>query len=334
MGQRLPPDLVLYFTRALTTFQLSKTTFSVLRSLPSQSQDVAPSPPQHAPRNLIILDSSFNPPTLAHQRMVTSALADERYSPSSSGSSTRILLLLAINNADKAPKPAAFPQRLAMMYIFALDLLAAVGAVSPVADGPSVDIGVTTEPYFHSKSGTIAASDFYRGGASGTASTATAAVAAVATVAPSTATTAMKMEQIYLTGFDTLIRIFDPKYYPGDGAMRRALDPLFSRSRLRVAVRAGADWGSAADQAAYLADLREPGGRLEKVGGRRDWAGRVELAEEEADGGTTEAPAPVVSSTMVRRAVGAGDWEGLRELVSAGVADWIRAERLYVDMSE
>ncbi|KAK8026078.1 cytidylyltransferase [Apiospora arundinis] len=327
----LPPNLVSHFTQALKAFQLSETTFSVLCSVSSAHGSnhggttattpvVAPIPPKQTPKTLVVLDSSFNPPTLAHQRMALSALADQ-HQPQRQGSSrdSRVLLLLAINNADKAPKPAAFPQRLAMMYVFAQDLLAAARkhhqAVPSSEKGEdeeeeAVDIAVTTEPYFHSKSNAIATSEYY----------------AAATATPAGPAEGQRpMEQLYLTGFDTLIRIFDAKYYPND-TMRQALDPFLSQSRLRVTMRTDADWGSAADQRAYLAGLWD--GRLEAMGGKREWADRVGMVEgrkEGEEGGEEE----VISSTKVRSAVQREDWPALRRLVSEGVGEWVKTQGLY-----
>ncbi|KAK8077857.1 hypothetical protein PG996_004027 [Apiospora saccharicola] len=318
--RQLPSNLVSHFTQALKTFQLSEATFSVLCSVSSSAahskdgaQVATASPLEQTPRTLVVLDSSFNPPTLAHQRMALSALADQqqqRHVPHDS----RVLLLLAINNADKAPKPAAFPQRLAMMYVFAQDLLSAVRSQAAEPDSVSkpgineeaedeVDIAVTTEPYFHSKSHAIATSDFY--------------------AAPTGASSSgAKMEQLYLTGFDTLIRIFDAKYYPND-MMRQALDPFLSESRLRVTMRTDTDWGSAAEQRAYLEGLRD--GKLEAMGGRREWADKVEMVE----GRTQGQGADVISSTKVRGAVQREDWPALRRLVSDGVSEWVKTQGLY-----
>ncbi|KAK6845547.1 hypothetical protein PG995_015657 [Apiospora arundinis] len=337
----LPPNLVSHFTQALKAFQLSETTFSVLCSVSSAHGSnhggttatttpvVAPIPPKQTPRTLVVLDSSFNPPTLAHQRMALSALADQHQPQQRQGSSrdSRVLLLLAINNADKAPKPAAFPQRLAMMYVFAQDLLAAARkhrhhqAVPPssVEKGGSatqkedeeeeaVDIAVTTEPYFHSKSNAILTSEYY--------------AAAANPAGP--AEGRRPMEQLYLTGFDTLIRIFDAKYYPND-TMRQALDPFLSQSRLRVTMRTDADWGSAADQRAYLAGLRD--GRLEAMGGKREWADRVDMVEGRKEG--EEGGEEVISSTKVRSAVQREDWPALQRLVSEGVGEWVKTQGLY-----
>lgn len=331
MTRQLPPNLVSFFTRALKTFQLSEASFSVLCTLPGPSaapSEPAPRPPAAPPRTLIVLDSSFNPPTLAHQRMALSALEDDAagsgspHAGSGSGSAgsdagpgpepSRVLLLLAINNADKAPKPAAFPQRLAMMYVFALDLLASASsshAVAAPAAAGAVDIAVTTEPYFHSKAQAVGSSDFY------SSSSSPDAAPSWRPSDPSPTT------QVYLTGYDTLIRIFDPKYYDGAAGLRAALDPFFSRARLRVTARTDADWGDAAAQRAYLEGLRA--GRLEEVGGRAEWAARVALVEGRRDG------EEVISSTRVRAAVAADDWDGLRRLVSDDVAAWVRTEGLY-----
>ncbi|KAF7533212.1 hypothetical protein G7054_g7268 [Neopestalotiopsis clavispora] len=365
MGQQLPPNLVPFFTRALKAFQLSKSNFKVLCTLPPppppgssgesslESEPAARPPSQNSggcppPQTLLVLDSSFNPPTLAHQAMALSALLQQqqqqqqqqdqdgsREKKGAAAPSSRVLLLLAINNADKAPKPAAFPQRLAMMYVFALDLLSALssreegggarrqdanattttttttGTTCPVG-GVEIDLAVTTEPYFHSKSGAIAADPFYYTSSSSSSAT---------------TTTTTTMEQVYLTGFDTLIRIFDGKYYP-DGSMRAVLDPFLARSRLRVTTRPDADWGGTAEQRAYLDDLR--GGRLEAAaGGRREWADRVEMVDCSSSDGDGNSGDAVISSTKVRGAVQSENWEMLGEFVSSGVADWIRREELF-----
>ncbi|KAI1341789.1 Nucleotidylyl transferase [Xylariaceae sp. FL0016] len=315
-----PVPLVELFTQALKNYQLANASFHVLCTLPSATSLSAstsssvsdpfltPQPPRRPPRRILVLDSSFNPPTLAHRSMALSALQDARYS---AGLSTRVLLLLAINNADKAPKPAAFPQRLAMMHRFAQDLLSASrndGAdprhVSGRDEETCVDIAVTTEPYFHAKSSAVAQADFYagvphRGQAESDVPT-------------------DKPEQVYLAGFDTLIRIFDAKYYPANG-MAAALDPLFAHARLRVTMRPDAEWGDAAAQRAYLASLRD--GELEAMGGRKEWVERVEMVDGAGEG--------VVSSTKVREAVRGEDWEALGGLVSTGVAACVQEHGLY-----
>ncbi|KAI1768888.1 Nucleotidylyl transferase [Hypoxylon sp. FL1150] len=314
--------LVSRFAQALEGYQRSSRTFQVLSTLNSAIE----TPSEDPPKAILVLDSSFNPPTLAHKRMALSALFkdDDLAGHSSSGSSdnsnssrsndqpSRILLLLAINNADKTPKPAAFPQRLAMMDVFGQELLSAIAAADPHGDRykcAGVDVAVTTEPYFHAKAAAVAADVFYYRGAQ------TLGSEEKENQAP---------EQVYLTGFDTLIRIFNPKYYP-DGSMAQVLDPFFAHARLRVTMRTDAEWGDAAAQRAYLEELRRGG--LERVGGRTEWAGRIEMVEGRRDG------QEVVSSTKVREAVVRKDWDALKKLVSEGVTEWIREQELYTEAS-
>lgn len=308
---------------------------------------------QHAPatagarkcRTLVVLDSSFNPPTLAHLQMATSALQDlqRKQQGGSAGQrrhgladDVRLLLLLAVNNADKAPKPAAFEERLLMMGAFAGDIQRAWGTLerqtaAQEEDRPAeaqaheeedgaalpVDIGLTTHPYFHDKSAAIAASPDYdfltqEGDEEGRPHT----------------------SQVFLAGYDTLIRIFTPKYYispvpkagvdppqPEKTPMQMALDPFFARARLRATMRTDDDWGGREDQLGYLERILH-GDELEEVGGRREWARRVELVEGTSGGGDGGA----VSSTLAREAVKAGDWGRLRELVPGGVASLIEKE--------
>ncbi|KAK1708101.1 hypothetical protein BDP67DRAFT_411616 [Colletotrichum lupini] len=362
--------LVNFFARSLTAFQSSKDAFRVVCTLPHRGETAAEasgefstSTPAPAPRrpnrddakagpvesSLVVLDSSFNPPTLAHLRMAASAVRDLRKGRSTTTTTTRgggagesssgaggemgrrravrVLLLLAVNNADKKPKPAAFGVRLGMMYAFAGDLRDEVRrrGVDGAEEGQrqeeeeeeeedvEVDLGLTTMPYFHDKSQAISDTRFYARGDGGG-----------------------EPEQVYLAGYDTLIRIFNPKYYnassssssPGGTAVeeaeapiRRALDPFLGRSKLRITMRTDDEWGGEGEQVAYLESLRDGG--LEDVGGRRAWAERVEMVRGRDEG------EEVVSSTKVREAASARDEEGLRRLVSARVKGWVLGEGLY-----
>ncbi|KAL2107727.1 hypothetical protein VUR80DRAFT_4843 [Thermomyces stellatus] len=316
MSARLRTDILTFFADALTIFETRRLPFSLLCTVsepslsPPRPLASKPKPPVE---RLVILDSSFNPPTVAHRRMVLSAVEtyheaaaataeEEGERPARGGreaaaaaaaaprGSVRVLLLLSVNNADKAPQPASFPHRLAMMYLFAKDL------VRDVARGLEVDIALSSQPYFHSKCELIARA----GGEYYTAPEA--------------------MEQVFLAGYDTLIRIFDPRYYSAGRTMEDSLGPFFERARLRVALRTGDRWGEAEEQREYLVGLKDGG--LEKVGGKGEWVARVELVpgHEEGEG---------VSSTAVRRAVGEGDEGSLGRLLGDGVREWVLAEALY-----
>ncbi|EXF75058.1 cytidylyltransferase [Colletotrichum fioriniae PJ7] len=371
--------LVDFFSRSLTAFQSSKDAFRVVCTLPPRgtpqdasgevSTTTTPAPAPRRPdgnvkgrpvKSLVVLDSSFNPPTLAHLRMAASAVRDLQrrrrrrstttttrgdgaeassssgvVGDSGQGGSVRLLLLLAVNNADKKPKPAAFEVRLGMMYAFAADLRDEVRRTG--VDGAEeqqqqqqqegeegeeeeeeeeedveVDLGLTTMPYFHDKSQAISDTRFYAQGNGGEGKE------------------GGEPEQVYLAGYDTLIRIFNPKYYnvsssssPEEAGtpIRRALDPFLGRSRLRITMRTDDEWGGEGEQVAYLESLRDGG--LEEVGGRGAWAERVEMVKgrDEGEG--------VVSSTKVREAASQGDAEMLGRLVSERVKGWVLGEGLY-----
>ncbi|KAL2833414.1 hypothetical protein BDW59DRAFT_138620 [Aspergillus cavernicola] len=274
------------YTSALKRFIKSPKNFELITSVPLDPCQAASSAPTEL---LYVLDSSFNPPTLAHRRIASHAILENIGKP------TRLLLLLATHNADKPSKPALFEDRLAMMELFAQDLLAFL-VQSGIATTdhntiPVVDIGVTKKPYFVDKAAEIESAGVYP----------------------------QFLEQVHLTGYDTLIRIFNPKYYPPDHTLQ-PLEPFLSKHRLRVTMRPDSEWGGKAEQEAYLADLAQ-GGR-ESEGGKREWAQRIRLVE----GKKPEERA--VSSTAARKAIQTNprdlDW-----LVPEKVRDFILSERPY-----
>lgn len=88
------------FGAALSRFLASSRNFEILESVPTNNNSTRAADPAV----LYVLDSSFNPPTLAHMQIVTSALQETPSVPS------RVLLLLATQNADKPSVPASFEQ--------------------------------------------------------------------------------------------------------------------------------------------------------------------------------------------------------------------------------
>ena len=143
------------------------------------------------------------------------------------------------------------------------------------------------------------------------------------------------MEQVVLAGYDTLIRIFDPKYYQpastgstspeteDKSPMHTQLGPFLRRAKLRVTLRPGDEWGGAAEQRSYLDHLLQGDG-ARSTGEARKWADRIELVEGHEDGNT------VISSTYARDAAQDRDWPGLRRLVSPTVGALIEEQALYV----
>lgn len=278
-----------HYQVALKRFIASSRNIEILNSVPSNQLQEQKRPSQ-APDVLYVLDSSFNPPTLAHLRIASSAVLEKPSVPS------RLLLLLATQNADKPSKPASFEDRLAMMELFARDLLSHLQTTSSSPANASlqqIDIGVTKKPYFIDKAAEIEQSDVYP----------------------------KPLEQVHLTGYDTLIRIFNPKYYPPEHTLQ-PLGPFLSQHRLRVTMRPENEWGSKEEQKAFLLSLAQ-GGR-ESEGGKREWAERIQLVEGKKPGERA------VSSTKAREAIQTNP-QDLDWLVPPNVLEYILSQRPYAE---
>lgn len=191
-----------------------------------------------------------------------------------------------------------------MMTIFAEDLLKSLEDRKTEGE-IAIDIGVTTLPFYVDKAIAIASSGVYKSAESSSPST--------------------PVQQVHLAGFDSLLRIFNTKYYPPKHTLE-PLKELFTHHRLRVTYRPDDDWGGKKEQDAYLQDLRD--GKREEEEGNREWADRIELVKGKAEG------EEVVSSTKARRAVKRGDMEALRGMCTEGVAEWVCNEGLYKEESE
>lgn len=176
---------------------------------------------------LLVLDASFNPPTRAHAHMARVAVHDvleeqraavaeaEHYAaiagviggmrpPPVVRPETRLVLLLAVNNADKEPQPAPLEDRLAMIYAFAHHLQRELRYQD---DSVPIEIALTSEPFFNGKAEALRTASWYPN------------------MRPHM--TFRKCDQRgrklpgkwnmppmeFITGFDTLVRILDPKYY-------------------------------------------------------------------------------------------------------------------------
>lgn len=286
----------------LKSFTSSTSSFQVIRTVPPLSgptDDVASVEtqiPSHL-RSLFILDSSYNPPSLAHFAMASAAISkDTGQGPS------RLLLLFSTHNADKAPTPASFAQRLAMMVSCAEDLQ--VQTSSKVA----IDIGLTTAPYYADKSISI--------------------TNAVPAPYPS------KPTHIHLLGYDTLTRFLAPKYYPSYDPPLSALESFFGEGhKLLVLLRPASSSDNAVsgdteeEQRKYIADLRS--GSLAKQGMKPQWADQVSILEGEQVKG-----AAGISSTVIRKAAKEQEWMEVDKMCTTSVAAWIQDQRLYEDMDK
>ena len=286
------------FEITLQSFTLSPSKFRIVHTI---------NPTSTQPRTLYILDSSFNPPSIAHLSLARSALT----SPAASDKPPfRFLLLFSTHNADKAPSPASFVQRIALMTAFAEDLSRSLknSAHSPTIESDavdvanvSIDIGLTTEPYYTDKSTAISSTE--------------------RNPYPS------HPNHVHLVGYDTLIRFCNPKYYPKYSPPLSALAPFFNAGhKLRVTQRpydasdeSSKAFGTIEEQKDYVKRLRD--GELEGEGFEKSWAERIDMVDAKEGVG--------ISSTRVRSAAKEGEWALVGELCTEGVAGWVRDQRLY-----
>ncbi|KAF5380749.1 hypothetical protein D9757_007145 [Collybiopsis confluens] len=161
------------------------------------------------PRRLRIsvLDSSFNPPTLAHFALAdapTPALASAEYDAK--------LLLLSVRNADKQLKPtdATYAQRVEMMVELANDLQDAQSS-----QNSGLAVAIIDEPTFVGKSRLL--QDFFKGRSQRVEGQ------------EQSSSSSCGVQLTFLLGHDTLERLFSSKYY-GDSEtkMYQALRGFFS----------------------------------------------------------------------------------------------------------
>ncbi|KAK4514274.1 uncharacterized protein ATC70_001865 [Mucor velutinosus] len=148
---------------------------------------------------LLVLDSSFNPPTKAHAKLLETSL--KAYP---TGYFDGSLLLFSTNNVDKTLTGASVLQRAQMMEMIAMQC-------------PSTAVGFTPHGRFMDKAKYIN-SWFAETHASS------------------------QLELYFIVGYDTMIRLLDPKYY-NSTSVKDALTPFFESCRLICADRGTEDVG-------------------------------------------------------------------------------------------
>ena len=187
------------------------------------------------------------------------------------------------------------------MAVFAQDLINDLrdsNQISGAFHVPTIDIGLTTAPYYTDKSEAINSD---------------AEGKQVYPDAPM---------HIHILGYDTLTRFFAAKYYPSFSPPLSALNPYFEAGHvLRATLRPTDEYGSVADQKEFIARLER--GDMEHEGGRKEWAKQIEVVEAGAGVG--------VSSTKVRHAAKRGDWNEVKSLCTEGVAAAVREDQIYAD---
>lgn len=274
--------------------------------LPRHTQDVTKR------LRISVLDSSFNPPTLAHLALASIPAPTNR--PNATRSSQEHtdfdarLLLLSVRNADKSLKPgdATYNQRLDMMILLAkaISEQSAPSAhnTSDLQPDSNVAVAIIDEPTFVRKSRVLQEylgrrlQLFASGGSS---------------------SPAPKPELTFVVGIDTLERILAVRYYSTEENMRRSLNEFL---------------GFGGDDSRLVCARRVTPGSLETPDEREH---RVAAAVHDY-----VAPEKVVmvdigekiesySSSEVRERVASGDtlWT---QMVTPEVAQYIRKEHLYL----
>lgn len=152
----------------------------------------------HSVPHIAVLDSSFNPPHLAHEAIASSSFPSHPPStpttPDTSNPYTTRLLLFSLRNVDKSLKAtdASLLQRFEMMTFLADRV--------ERNTGQGVGIGLLNEPTFAGKAEIV--QDWLKREKG-----------------------IENVQMSFLMGTDTLIRCFVPKYYPK--GMRETMDPFF-----------------------------------------------------------------------------------------------------------
>ncbi|KAL4072746.1 hypothetical protein V8B97DRAFT_2103950 [Scleroderma yunnanense] len=261
-----------------------------------------------------ILDSSFNPPTLAHLALINSRPSDgpsDQATASDTDYDAR-LLLLSVSNPDKTLKPAdaSYIQRLQMMYLLSLNVSANHSPSSPSESHLSSNtaIAVINASTFVSKSAVLL--PFLR--------TRLASLRRPLITATNDIPTIPHPKLIFLMGYDTLVRVFSARYYASEHEamrlLRNFLSPGAEDCRVVCAHRTSPPNTRTFEDATEnnMLDITK-----EFIRGERIYL--IDIGEDEQ----------TFSSSEVRTKIVAGnnDW---RHLVTNFVADYLVENQLYV----
>ena len=265
------------------------------------SHDAWPLPrhsPVHRPVTVLVLDSSFNPPTLAHLALANTRPPPEKHTKPDYDAK---LLLLSVRNADKSIKPqdASYLQRLEMMSLLTQDVL-------PKGDASNVAVAIIDEPTFVGKSACL--QSFFK-----------ARFLALAAAQPSLTT--YDTQLTFCLGLDTLERLVQPRYYPSQSHMLQSLHKFLSPGpdgddsyivcARRVPSKSPPHQTS--DSSLTLAPAQEYVA-----------SGRITLIDIDED--LRSYSSSEIRDVLARLGVDSPGW---KKLVTARVADYIVSEKLY-----
>ena len=292
---------------------------------------------------LSILDSSFNPPTLAHLAIANAPLPTPLTSIDGSNSSPKgetlprdydaKLLLLSIRNADKILKPndATYRQRLEMVVGLARDVVGYDESGQPTGDA-NVAVAVIAEPLFADKSRLLLA--FLRRRLVDLGTTPSLPSAHLQALPLDQSVAIPNPRLIFLLGLDTLSRLCSLQNYGSEEIMRQDLHFLSldgDDSRIVCARRIQRAKDSQDEILDSLASderdreaLSQAEVHLRSVGLNREYldSGRITLIDIRKDEW-------VLSSTELRDKVRCGD-DTWKKMTTPHIVDYILDQNLYV----
>ncbi|WVF68658.1 hypothetical protein IAT40_003429 [Kwoniella sp. CBS 6097] len=298
--------------------------------------------------HIAILDSSFNPPTLAHQAIAfskfpppTPTTTSASTAPSACSSPASIsdgppeynarLLLFSARNVEKTLKStdATPEQRVEMMSILSSNR-------QQSNPHESVGVGLINEPTFVGKAAIIRSY--------------LASLPHLKGKEKEEEGEEVEVDLSFLVGTDTLVRFFDPRFYP-PGQMDSKIEDYFApyqtprKSSSDSALASESDDGNLGAQDSSRSNLNRSGSGAYLVSARRGKDSTVRALEEEImnrDGisqwtqagkvrllGTGHEGWEEISSTRVREAVKSKDWERVKDLAGKEIAVYIQSEGLY-----
>lgn len=265
------------------------------------------------PLRILVLDSSFNPPTLAHLALANSRRPSYSHdlAPVAESYDAK-LLLLSVRNVDKSLKPgdASYIQRLEMMSLLARD----IGSESPeTADKPNAAVAMIDEPTFVGKSTTLLTFFKHR-------------LATLLT--PSLPQHDYDTQLTFLLGFDTLERLVSPRYYASESEMmvslRKFLSPSPEGDNSRIVCARRISSPSQPDGSALNnAESRTLAVVQEFISSERIVL--IDIGEEESTYSSS-----AVRDTIFRRDMEEGSW---KKFVPCSIAEYITREGLYTSGS-
>ncbi|RCK63568.1 Nicotinamide mononucleotide adenylyltransferase [Candida viswanathii] len=267
------------FLKQLQEFVASKADFSIIYSTSASFIN-------SNTQRVCVLDSSFNPPHLGHYALIEESLTKNYDNIPLKDKA--VLLLLSVKNADKThPKPEPFETRLELMYLMANHL----AKKYPV----NISIGLTSHAKFVDKS--LSVLNYIR---------------------ENEDTHFPDIKLTFLVGFDTLIRIFNPKYYLPD-KLSNSLEQFMKNTDLFCLTRTDETF-SRDQQSKYVDDIKR--GSHEEIPSH--WSDNIYLLENIGNNSRIS----TISSSAIRKCIKDQD-EIWNSEVLPEVSDYIVQEELY-----